>query len=295
MDQLNIKKNIEVPIELILKAKHLIEIINKRINWKTTELILVETLIQELNNIIVENIETIKSKYNSVIDDKIYGYIHKTLLKNLEKTIKIFEKHNIKYWAIAGTLLGSIRECKIIEHDDDIDLGLLKEEFLKLQNNENNIINDLNNEGLHLLIKNPELNQNSIVSKRINNDYEKITQITNVIKDAINNAKETGLIDIMAIEKMDGKYFYAYDEHRSVWVNSWFYENELYPLKKGKLNNLKINIPNIPVKYLERVYGDCTGNDCWKIPKKTHNHINILNIPNKYFEKIYGYCNENDY
>ena len=53
-----------------------------------------------------------------------YNHVHKILMDNLEKTIKVFNKHNIQYWATAGTLLGSIRDKKIIEHDDDIDLGL---------------------------------------------------------------------------------------------------------------------------------------------------------------------------
>ena len=280
MNKLNVKKKIEVPIKLIIKAKYYIELIIERINLKTGKLINVRTLIQELDNIIEKNMKTLKSKYESVkITD--YKYLHKILLKNLEKTIKIFEKHNIEYWAIAGTLLGSIREHNIIEHDDDIDLGLLKEDFLKLQNNENNIINDLNNEGLHLLIENPELKSNAIVSKRKNNDYTKnkiSTGNTNALEEATRIAGETIRIDIMAIENIDGKYTYSYDEHRTMWSNSWFNENELYPLKKGILNNLKINIPNTPEKYLERVYGDCTGNDCWKTPKKTHNHINIIKL-----------------
>ena len=268
---------LNVSFKTIIKARHFMEMISERINWKTSELIPVGNLIKEIDNIIEKNIEIFESDYELVTDDKIYKYIHNILLKNLVKTIKIFEKHNIEYWAIAGTLLGSVRESKIIEHDDDIDLGVIKEDFLKIQNNENNIIGDLNNEGLHLLIDNPELKSNTIVSKIKDNDYNKpkiLTQIT----DAIETAGEKAIIDIMAIEKIDGKYTYSYDEHRTMWSNSWFNEHELYPLKKGILNNLKINIPNTPEKYLERVYGDCTGNDCWKIPKKTHNHINIIKL-----------------
>jgi len=74
---------------------------------------------------------------------KEYKYIHNELLDLMKKTIIIFNKHNINYWAEGGTLLGCIREGKIIDTDDDIDLGLIKEDFLYIQKNKNNLINDI--------------------------------------------------------------------------------------------------------------------------------------------------------
>jgi len=61
----------------------------------------------------------------------------------MKKTTIVFDKHNINYWAEGGTLLGCIREGKIIDTDDDIDLGLIKEDFLYIQKNKNNLINDI--------------------------------------------------------------------------------------------------------------------------------------------------------
>ena len=192
-----------------------------------------------------------------------YEYIHKILLDNLEKTIKIFEKHNIQYWCTSGTLLGVIREGKIIEYDDDIDLGLFKDDFLKLQNNENNIHDDLNKVGLHLLIHEPEFNHNKIVSKRKDNNYH-INRI---------------FIDIISFEKEDNRYIldakaYGPNVGNGVgfWGNEWFYEEDLLPLSTHKLSNLTINIPNDSVNYLERTYGD------WKTPVKQHNHLSEINL-----------------
>jgi len=190
-----------------------------------------------------------------------YEYIHKILLENLEKTIKIFDKHNIQYWCTSGTLLGAIREEKIIEHDDDIDLGLFKDDFLKLQTNVNNIQNDLNEVGLHLLIREPEFDHNKIVLKRKDNNYN-INKI---------------FIDIMSFEKKDNRYIleptvYGPPNGVGFWGNEWFYEKELLPLTTHKLSNLTINIPNDPVNYLERRYDD------WKTPVKQHNHIHEINL-----------------
>ncbi|RLI62978.1 MAG: hypothetical protein DRO67_06470, partial [Candidatus Asgardarchaeum californiense] len=44
-------------------------------------------------------------------------------IKTLWKIKKIFDKHNIEYWLDEGTLLGAVREKKIIKWDHDIDLG----------------------------------------------------------------------------------------------------------------------------------------------------------------------------
>ena len=187
--------------------------------------------------------------------------IHNTLLKNLEKLIPIFEKHKIRYWITFGTLLGSIREGKIIKHDDDIDLAVFEEDFLRIQNDDN-IHQDLKKMGLHLIISNPEINHNKIVSLREDNDY----------------TKDKIFIDIMSYNNVNGKVDFSYEEHRKWWPDAYYYENELSPLKKGKLNYLEINIPNNSIRYLERQYGDCSGDKCWKIPKKEHNHLEEINL-----------------
>jgi hypothetical protein len=47
--------------------------------------------------------------------------------------ICLLNKHNIKYWLLAGTLLGSVRNEKMIEWDDDIDIGLDVEDYWKVR------------------------------------------------------------------------------------------------------------------------------------------------------------------
>lgn len=210
---------------------------------------------------------SIKNKLNKDKTDfskDEYNYIHKILLENLKKTIQIFDKYNLHYWASEGTLLGSIREKSIIKYDDDIDISILKEDYMRLIYDKN-IRNDLNNLGLHLIIPEDITTYQiiKIVTQNKNNDY----------------TKNKIFIDIMPRHKNNNRYILSEKHARNVWPNSYFNDNELFPLKKNKLNNLTINIPNNPIPYLNRRYGDCKNKDCWKIPdmKKPH-HLKEINL-----------------
>ena len=61
--------------------------------------------------------------------------LRKLQLKEVEmlrETISFFDKHNLRYFAISGTLLGAVRHKGFIPWDDDIDLGMPRADYDKL-------------------------------------------------------------------------------------------------------------------------------------------------------------------
>jgi len=176
-------------------------------------------------NIVIQ----IKKRFiKNLTDDMKY---HLFILLN--KLDKILRENNIRYFIIGGTLLGSTRNGKFIPWDDDADIGILKEDLDKF----NKI--DFEKYGL---------TNNSV---RVDN----IGKI--MLKDKYNNTnKMEGIfVDVFFFEKIDNKYIFTSDFSKKTWPNEYFYDNELFPLKEYKFENMKLYGPKDSYKFCSRAWG----------------------------------------
>ena len=65
-------------------------------------------------------------------DEELIKQVKQVELDLLKKLQQVCQKHNIKVFAMYGSLLGAVRHGGIIPGDDDIDVGLLRPDYDKL-------------------------------------------------------------------------------------------------------------------------------------------------------------------
>ena len=70
------------------------------------------------------------SKYNG--EGTVLRRVQDRMLEILIEVDKICKAHNISYWLEGGTLLGAVRHGGFIPWDDDIDISLMREDYLRL-------------------------------------------------------------------------------------------------------------------------------------------------------------------
>ena len=74
-----------------------------------------------------------KFEYNIEYDfDDVKDIVRQRQLNILDAVVEICNKNNLTYWLDGGTLLGAIRHKGFIPWDDDIDIGLMREDYKKL-------------------------------------------------------------------------------------------------------------------------------------------------------------------
>ena len=69
-------------------------------------------------------------EFRNYTDDEL-KHLQDLELMILKDVVKLFDKHNIKYYMYGGTLLGTIRHKGFIPWDDDIDIILFRDDYDK--------------------------------------------------------------------------------------------------------------------------------------------------------------------
>ena len=134
----------------------------------------------------------------------------------LDHFIRVSNKHNIKYFAIGGTLIGAMRNGGFMPIDDDIDIGILESEQDKIR----------------------LLNSDLFYIKETYFGYKLFKKNSDIF------------IDIMVFELKDSMYQIRND----AFPNESMYLDEVYPLQQVPFSGRSIHVPYKSKEYLDRVF-----------------------------------------
>jgi phosphorylcholine metabolism protein LicD len=160
---------------------------------------------------------------------------HNLMTNMLKEFDQICRNHNLKYWCIGGTLIGVIRHQGWIPWDGDIDVGMFKNDYNKLQK----IIQKELPKGLWF--------QDHTTDKHYTSDIGKIRDLNSNYKDYKSQSWHNGLqLDI----------FIFNNENNEIKRNNKVMPYKIFPLKERYFENIKVYLPSDYKKYLIHYYSE---------------------------------------
>jgi len=212
----------------------------------------------------------------------------------LRAVTQLCEENNIQYWLGYGTLLGAVRNGGIIPWDDDVDICMMKDDFLKLQSHmqskkyeeffleyskfwplykirsEESVFNWKTNKKYipHIDVfcfyySNNDFNGldfaknfNKIIKEK-DNIYKSNSSEEESFKKFINYVD--GMNMKFSSEKNCGTIFRGYEFPYGKKDSCDYHDyQDIFPLKKIKFDNFYVYVPNAYLKLLSLKYGDYT-------------------------------------
>ncbi len=224
--------------------------------------------------------------------------------QNFETVVRLLDKENIFYWIGQGSLLGIIRDNKLIEWDHDIDFCVWHD-----SNNKDRVVKLLQSAGfdyrkdLEINGGNEQMSFDRNGGRRVDINFyqkgktregEKIAfvkwsmprNIFMQLLDAISlsdiyDSKYKNLIRRLSILKPTATYLKNFLIEKNFFYKNVGYQQPLELLKEFKIvnfHNLNINIPTLSEEYLKYLYGDN-----WRVPQKKFSWWKVKNLK-KYYD-----------
>ena len=166
-------------------------------------------------------------------------------LQMLKDITDLLDKNNIEYWLEGGTLLGIIRENRLLPWDNDMDISIKEEEYSKLLD----IIKKLN-----YIVWFKEFDKDDAPFEK---GKKRLIKIRN--RKFLFFRGEVAL-DIFIKFKKDNEYFWQVGKKKKS-VDAKYYEE----LIKYSFDSKEYLVPKLYEEYLTYRYGD------WKTPVKEWN------------------------
>ena len=214
----------------------------------------------------------------------------------LFRVVDILNIHKISYWVTDGTLLGIVREDRILPWDSDIDIAVYKSEVSMVEvleiftkNGFQHIKTLSDMDCLHLVVDNIQVDigfyskeKSEVSIKWATNPNQmleklKVFVINTIFEYSINNLaydyknsflkntikRALGLSSYLLPNKIKDK-LYTYARTKYLYIGST-YPIELLNFKKIKFKGHELVIPKDSGEYLRLCYGDD-----WRIPNKNY-------------------------
>ena len=183
------------------------------------------------------------------LDDK---YLEKSL-RLLERATTLLEKYNIPYWLEGGTLLGIIRENRLLPWDNDLDISIRSEDFDRLRR----ILPKFFYRGMIAKVREHKIDDPPFQKGEV--------RLIKVYATKYLFFKSPLVLDIFVKKKLDDQYYWVVGVKRRAKkaVPARFYDE----LTTVQFNNKTYSIPKLTDEYLTYRYGD------WRTPVKTWNYI----------------------
>ncbi|MBC5625020.1 LicD family protein [Clostridium sp. NSJ-49] len=161
-----------------------------------------------------------------------------TILRDVDK---ICRENGIKYWLESGTLLGAIRHEGFIPWDDDIDIGMMREDYEKFKK----IIKDKLSDDLYY--------QDIFTDNGIQYSWCKIRhKYSKLIEESSSEYHEGIFIDIFPYDYFDSKDGKCASEKRKFIKKYKRVYNSMLPYEKNLIKNIRRFLCKIYSKTIEK-------------------------------------------
>lgn len=235
--------------------------------------------------------------------------IQKANVKLLEMFDLICRENNLQYWIDFGTLLGAVRHKGFIPWDDDIDLGMARDDYEKLielfskgfpknpdlvlefENNGKNKcfvkISHKHSENLFLDIFPYDFYHSKLTDEEKIEFSQKIAEerkpktfnsdsSINGMRERFKKITKEKVLDNYPVDKTFKPALFMAIDFPHNWKNKVYDWENIFPLTEINFEDKLFLAPNMPEKVLESIYGDYM-----RIPKNSYpRHSSYASISN---------------
>ena len=182
-----------------------------------------------------------------------------TPIQILNRTCNILSEIGVEYWLCNGTLLGIIRDGKLIPWDNDLDIAIYK------GNVRNRVINALISDGFLLI---DDGDESSYVTFVLDNQKVDINffEINNHVLESIWKVNRlSGVRGLLT--KIILKFGFQVPKMNFMWEFEGYSvpREAIFPLKSIQIGENNYRVPHNSKQVLEHTYGKG-----WRIPKRNY-------------------------